>query len=511
MARPSTGTLEERSAPADAPPPRIEGNTLRGLVPYGVESRDLGGWRERLAPGCLTAAALGDLVATVNHDVSRLLGRHPTTLRTEERDDGLAWECDLPNGPTGQDVREAVSRGDLNATSWRMVVGRDSWHGTLRTVEEIRELRDVAVVTHPAYPTTAELRHAPDAPAPAPPTSTPEPEEAPTVSDPTLTPAGGLRVEDRSADAGPPSIETRVLDGLRSIHKGEARSLNTVNANALTPEEQGSFMWDRLRPASVMLAAGVRIIPTNRESVVWPRLTSDVSPDWYAEEELIVAGDPAFGTLEAKPKKLAHRVELSNEVIDDSEPSIVDVLNVHLAAMLALKLDASMLIGNPATNADSIRGLKFQPGIQTISGATNGGPLTSYDPFIKAIGLLRDANVPGPYAVVMTARDLTALELLREATGSNLQLGAPAGLPPIYTTTQLPVNETKGTATNASSAYVFAPAEIVLVRRLDAEILLDRSRLFDRDMSEMRAKARADLIVPNPAAVVRIDGITPAA
>lgn len=58
---------------------------------------------------------------------------------------------------------------------------------------------------------------------------------------------------------------------------------------------------------------------------------------------------------------------------------------------------------------------------------------------------------------------------------------------------------------------MFAPAEVVVVRRQDSQIELDRSRLFDRDMSEIRAKMRADLIVPNPQAIVRIDGITPAA
>lgn len=328
--------------------------------------------------------------------------------------------------------------------------------------------------------------------------------------DPAPTPAtGGLRVEDRAAEP-PPTVEARVIDALRSINKGEARSLSTTTASPVTPEEQGTFLWDKLRAASVMLAAGVRVIPTSREKVVWPRLTADVAPDWYAEEEQIAAGDPGFGTLEADPHKLAHRVELSNEVIDDSTPSITDVLNSHLATMLGLKLDASMLIGNPAANADSIRGLKYVASIQTISMGTNGAALTNYDPLIRAVGMLRDANVPGPYAVVMATRELTALELLKEATGSNLQLAAPADLPPIYTTTQLPVNETKGTASNASSAYVFAPAEIVLVRRADAQIELDRSRLFDKDMSEMRAKARADLVVPNPVAVVQVNGIIPA-
>lgn len=495
--RPAAGDLEQRAAPTAAP--TLEGRRLRGLIPYRVESRDLGGWREIIEPGALRGARMDDLVATVDHG-GVPIGRHPGTLTLEDRADGLAWSLELPESRS--DVREAVERGDLCAGSWRMVVARDEWRGNVRHVHEVAELRDVSVVSNPAYAASVvEHRSAPEhrAAPPAGPTPGPTPR------------TGGLRVEDRTANDEQPTIESRVLEAIRSVHPGERRSLNTTTASPVAPEEQGTFLWDRLRPASVMLAAGVRVIPTNRESVVWPRLITDVSPDWYAEEELIVAGDPGFGTLEAKPRKLAHRVELSNEVIDDSEPSIVDVLNAHLATMLALKLDASMFIGNPAANADSIRGLKFQPGIQTISMGTNGAALGNYDALIRAVGMLRDANVPGPYVAVLASRDLTALELLREATGSNLQLAAPAGLPAVFTTTQLPVNEAKGTANNASSAYVFAPAELVLVRRLDAEILLDRSRLFDHDMSEIRGKLRADLILPNPQAVVQINGITPAA
>jgi hypothetical protein len=57
---------------------------------------------------------------------------------------------------------------------------------------------------------------------------------------------------------------------------------------------------------------------------------------------------------------------------------------------------------------------------------------------------------------------------------------------------------------------VYAAGQLVVVRRQDATIELDRSRLFHRDMSELRGRLRADLVVPNPAAVVRIEGITPA-
>lgn len=492
--RPTAGDLEQRAAPTAAP--TVEGRRLRGLIPYRVESRDLGGWREVIEPGALRGARMDDLVATVDHG-GVPIGRHPGTLTLDDRADGLAWSLELPESRS--DVREAVERGDLCAGSWRMVVARDEWRGNVRHVHEVAELRDVSVVSNPAYAASVvEHRSAPEhRPAPAGPTPGP-PQRV-----------GGLRVEDRAASSDPATVEARVMDALRSIQKGEARSLNTTTASPVAPDEQGTFLWDKLRAASVMLAAGVRVIPTSRETVVWPRLTSDVAPDWYAEEAPITPGDPGFGTLSATPHKLAHLVVLSNEVIDDSEPSIVEVVNSHLLTMLALRLDASMLIGNPASNAASIRGLKYQAGIQTISMGTNGAQLTNYDPFVRAVGLLRDANVPPPYAALLHTRDLTALELLKELTGSSQQLAAPAGLPPFFTTTQLPVNETKGTATTASSAYVFAPAELVLVRRYDAVIELDRSRLFNSDQSEMRGKARADLVLPNPQAVVRIDGIIP--
>jgi len=51
----------------------------------------------------------------------------------------------------------------------------------------------------------------------------------------------------------------------------------------------------------------------------------------------------------------------------------------------------------------------------------------------------------------------------------------------------------------------------VLVRRDDATVEVDRSRLFDFDMSEMRGRTRADLVLPNAAAAGRITGIIPAA
>jgi len=120
IARPTPGSVEQRTAADTA----IVGKRLHGLVPYGTESRDLGGWREIIQPGALAGAKLDDLIALVDH-TGIPIGRFPTTLDIEDRDDGLHWSVSLPESRS--DLREAIERGDLRAGSWSMIVGADRW------------------------------------------------------------------------------------------------------------------------------------------------------------------------------------------------------------------------------------------------------------------------------------------------------------------------------------------------------------------------------------------------
>jgi HK97 family phage prohead protease len=201
--RPKTGELEQRTAPDTT----VEGKRLRGVIPYNVESRDLGGWREVITPGALKAANLDDLVATVDH-VGIPIGRYPTTLDLEDREDGAHWAVNLPESRS--DVREAVERGDLRAGSWRMRVERDRWEGDVRYVEAIAELRDVSVVTAPAYPTAVtEFRSTNPGDAQEDTMGTqPEQDQTATVventEDRAVPSAGGLQVDDRAAITAKP-------------------------------------------------------------------------------------------------------------------------------------------------------------------------------------------------------------------------------------------------------------------------------------------------------------------
>ncbi len=206
MNRPTPGSVEQRTAPDAA----LEGRKLRGLIPYSVESRDLGGWREVIEPGALDGAKLDDLVATVDHS-GIPLARYPTTLELEERDDGAHWALSLPESRS--DVREAVERGDLKAGSWRMVVKADEWRGDVRHINAIAELRDVSIVTAPAYPTaTTEYRSTNNQPGEAQEDTTmgTEPEVNTETATQTVEPTeegavqGGLQVEDRASTPARP-------------------------------------------------------------------------------------------------------------------------------------------------------------------------------------------------------------------------------------------------------------------------------------------------------------------
>jgi HK97 family phage major capsid protein len=246
---------------------------------------------------------------------------------------------------------------------------------------------------------------------------------------------------------------------------------------------------------------------------------SDPVPGWYAELDTIAASDPVLQTLTAVPRKLAVRMECSNEVLSDSVPDAGEVVRNLMLSALAERLDVAFFEGTGANNQP--RGLRLTPGIQQVSLGANGGPIQNLDVVADALSLLESANVPPPFVAVMAPRTWGAIRKLKEQSGSNRPLVAdpPAsdaaprifGVP-VFTTTSLPINEAQGTSSNASSIYIYSvdpDKGPLLVRRADAEIELDRSRLFDRDASELRGKLRATVVVPQPLSVVRIVGVTP--
>lgn len=118
---------------------------------------------ERIAKGTFTKAVGADVLALVNHDWGRVVGRTKSgTLRLAEDDRGLKVEIDIPNTTDGNDLWELCDRGDIRGMSFGMKVTKQEWDDTgempHRTILEA-ELYEVTATPIPAYEdTTIGLR-----------------------------------------------------------------------------------------------------------------------------------------------------------------------------------------------------------------------------------------------------------------------------------------------------------------------------------------------------------------
>lgn len=136
---------------------RAAGRRLEGYAAvFGSEAR-LGSFIETIAPGAFRGALTGDVLALLDHDPGKVLGRTRSgTLRLHEDDRGLAFSLDLPDTQAGRDVAVLADRGDLGGMSFGFRVEPDGeiWQGNLRTLTNVA-LGEVSVVSAwPAYPDT---------------------------------------------------------------------------------------------------------------------------------------------------------------------------------------------------------------------------------------------------------------------------------------------------------------------------------------------------------------------
>jgi uncharacterized protein len=129
---------------------------------FGSRSLDLGGFVEIIRKGAFSRS-LGegvDIRAFVNHDPGRIIGRRSAgTLQIEEDMLGLRVEITPPDTQDGRDILENVRVGNLDGMSFGFRVPRDGDIWDLEQQPPVRELvsvelREVSIVSMPAYPKT---------------------------------------------------------------------------------------------------------------------------------------------------------------------------------------------------------------------------------------------------------------------------------------------------------------------------------------------------------------------
>ena len=154
---------EQRYIPVEAAELRVAqmDDGTRAIEGYAAVfnqlSEDLGGFREKIAPGAFKKALKNsDARMLYNHNDDYVLGRESNgTLKLKEDDKGLIVRATPPKW--AEWIMESIDRGDINKMSFGFWTEKDEWDHkeNIRTLLEVAELVEVSPVTFPAYPSTS--------------------------------------------------------------------------------------------------------------------------------------------------------------------------------------------------------------------------------------------------------------------------------------------------------------------------------------------------------------------
>ncbi|WP_158844419.1 phage major capsid protein [Saccharothrix deserti] len=279
-------------------------------------------------------------------------------------------------------------------------------------------------------------------------------------------------------------------------------------AKGFSPAQQARFVVDKLRQKSKFVQSGVNVITTDRESLNIPVVTDDPTADFVGELEELPRGGFKGRGESVTPKKIGASDLLSNELVEDSDPEILNPLATALIASVSLGFDRAAFAGNATTQPKGFNGLLNTPGIQQISAV---GAIQDLDPFITAFAMLEDEHADAG-AVAMNPLTWAALLKLRESSDSlKPLLSESAGSPttgvrrsllgvPVFTTKYVPTTD----------AVVYDPSTIWAVIRKSAAFRISDQTAFFNDGLGVRCILRATIAPVQPKAVCRLAGITTA-
>ena len=166
----SNGKIERRmavGATLEVRDDETDHGTLSGYgLLFNTKSKDLGGFKEEIAPGSIDLAKTRDVKFLVGHDDAAILGRTANaslTLAIDER--GVSFVLKLPDTALARDTRELVRLKTLDGMSFGFRTIADVWSDDhrSRTVTKL-ELLELSAVSFPAYEAaTVEARELDDA------------------------------------------------------------------------------------------------------------------------------------------------------------------------------------------------------------------------------------------------------------------------------------------------------------------------------------------------------------
>jgi HK97 family phage major capsid protein len=298
---------------------------------------------------------------------------------------------------------------------------------------------------------------------------------------------------------------------------GKALNEGTDSAGGyLVPVEHSTQLIEMLRARAAVRAAGATVIPMTSDTLQVPAQTNGATAYWVAENSAITASQQTWDQVQLQAKKLAALTKLSAELFEDSDPGVERLVMADLARVLALEEDIKFLRGDGSGNTPT--GLENLAGVtvDTSTLGTDGGTPT-FDHLADMLYALDAANVPTEgRGWLVHPRTVNTLRQIKDSNNAYLwadpaQAGDPPTLwgYPVFTTTGIPINETQGANSDASTIVLGHWPDFLIGQRKALELRASDAagNAFEYDQVFIRAIVRVDCNARHAASFTVLKGV----
>lgn len=305
---------------------------------FGKPSKDLGGFTEVITSEALKDVDLSNVFLLQNHNYSKpLASTKAGTLKLNIDEVGLHFEATLNEASYAKDVFENVKNGLVDSMSFGFTMGLDSFDKKedgeiIRSIESIKNLNEISVVTIPAYDDTnvqvdkrsyeAFMSNNPVIPTNKALESTSKTQKENENMTKTL-------IDNQNE-------ETRNFENFIRSFGEEREGLTTQNTSVVIPKDVIGEVF-QLKRANYSLIDLVTVKEVSNGQGKYPIATNAQSAILATKEELAEIADidaEMFKQVEYNVKTRAGKIALSNEVIEDSVVDIVGEVKSQLSQLV---------------------------------------------------------------------------------------------------------------------------------------------------------------------------------
>lgn len=174
-------------------------------------------------------------------------------------------------------------------------------------------------------------------------------------------------------------------------------------------DHRGDQYIGALRNNLLARRLGVRVLSGLRGNVSIPKHGTSTVTGWVADNSALTPSDMAFGNVGLSPKHVGGLSEMSRQLIQQSDPSIEQLLRDDLSFQIAQAIDSALIVGGGANEPDGV--------IATL-GTPNGtlaGP--TWAQVLAIVAQAETANALGSHNWLTTPNGKAALAATTKVSG----------------------------------------------------------------------------------------------